>query len=178
MRYPLVYGGLAGIIAIVLIILSMTLDLPSHAHSMWFGYLLMIAALSLIFVGVKRYRDVECGGIVRFGRAFGIGVAIAAVSALVYAAGFELFLAVTGSNFMDQYMADYSATTIAGMRADGASQTAIAATMRELDGMAQMMRNPLYRVPMVFIEIFPVGLLVALVSALILRNPRVLAQAR
>ena len=31
--------------------------------------------------------------------------------------------------------------------------------------------NPLFRLPMTFIEIFPVGLLVALVSAALLRNP-------
>ena len=34
--------------------------------------------------------------------------------------------------------------------------------------------NPLFRIPMTFMEIFPVGFLVALVSALLLRNPKIL----
>jgi hypothetical protein len=40
--------------------------------------------------------------------------------------------------------------------------------------MKEMYRNPLFRLPMTFIEIFPVGLLIALISAAILRNPRIL----
>jgi hypothetical protein len=34
--------------------------------------------------------------------------------------------------------------------------------------------NPLFRIPMVFLEIFPVGFIVALISAALLRNPRLL----
>ncbi len=37
-----------------------------------------------------------------------------------------------------------------------------------------MYRNPLLRMPMTCVEIFPVGVLVSLVSALVLRNPRAL----
>jgi hypothetical protein len=40
-------------------------------------------------------------------------------------------------------------------------------------------RDPLFRIPITFIEIFPVGLLVALVSAALLRNPKLMpARAR
>ena len=35
--------------------------------------------------------------------------------------------------------------------------------------------NPFYRLPMTFIEIFPVGARVSLLSAAVLRNPRFLA---
>jgi len=70
MRYSLVYGGLSGAVAISVLVFSLAFNLPNHAHSLWFGYLVMLVALSLIFVGVKRYRDVECGGVVTFGRAF------------------------------------------------------------------------------------------------------------
>jgi hypothetical protein len=37
-----------------------------------------------------------------------------------------------------------------------------------------MYRNPLIRMPMTFLEIFPVGLLISLISAAVLKNPRVL----
>ncbi len=174
MKYALVYGGLAGAIAIGVIGSTIALDLPSHATSEWIGYLVMLVALSLIFVGVKRYRDVECGGVIRFGRAFGLGLGIAAVAGLVYALGWEIYLAVSGWDFMS----GYADSVIAGMRAEGAPAAAISAKEAEMRKLAEMYGNPLFRVPMTFVEIFPVGLLVALVSAALLRNPKLLPATR
>ncbi len=37
---------------------------PTTSRSMWFGYLVMLTALSLVFVGVRRFRDIECGGVI------------------------------------------------------------------------------------------------------------------
>jgi hypothetical protein len=170
MRYALVYGGIAGAIAIAIISAGLALDLPSHATSEWFGYLVMLVALSLIFVGVKRYRDVECGGIIRFGRAFGLGLAIAGVAALIYVIGWEIYLAVSDRDFIGEYAQGIART----MREDGAGEAAIQARLAEMRDMAESYRNPLFRVPITFIEIFPVGLLVALVSAALLRNPRMM----
>jgi hypothetical protein len=149
---------------------SLFTSLPDHNHSMWFGYLVMLAALTLIFVGVKRYRDVECGGVIRFGRALAVGLGIAVVAGLIYVIGWEVYERATGWAFMPEY----SSSIIEGMRASGASPAEIAAQQEEMRGMAEMYANPLFRWPMVFIEIFPVGLLVALISAALLRNPRLL----
>jgi hypothetical protein len=44
----------------------------------------------------------------------------------------------------------------------------------EMDAFRVQYANPLFRLPMTFAEIFPVGVLVSLISAAILRNPRVL----
>jgi hypothetical protein len=166
----LVYGGIAGAIALSVIVFSLVTELPDHNHSLWFGYLVMLAALTLIFVGVKRYRDVECGGVIRFGRAFLVGLGMAAVAGIVYVACWEAFVAATGWDFM----AEYSRTILAGMRADGASPSEIAAAQEEMRGYEGIFANPLMRIPMIFLEIFPVGLLVALISAALLRNPRLL----
>jgi len=168
MKYPLVYGGISGAIAIS--VLALSLALTPSSHSLWFGYLVMLVALSLIFVGVKRYRDAECGGVVGFGRAFLVGLGIALVAAVIYALGWETYLALSGHDFM----ADYTRSIIDGMRAKGASAAAIAAKQAEMQHMAEQYRNPLVRLPMTFAEIFPVGLVVSLVSAALLRNPRLL----
>jgi hypothetical protein len=50
--------------------------------------------------------------------------------------------------------------------------------MAKLESMRANYANPLFRIPMTFMEIFPVGFLVSLVSALLLRNPRVLPATR
>jgi hypothetical protein len=165
-----VYGAIAGAIIITIAIIVVALDLPGHFETPWFGYLVMLAALSLIFVGVKRYRDVECGGVIGFGRAFRLGLGTALVAALLYVAGWELYLGVTGHDFI----ADYSASTVQSMRASGASAAEIAAMEAEMREFGQSYRNPLFRIAVTLAEILPVGLLVALVSAALLRNPRLL----
>ena len=170
MRYSLVYGSLSGAVAISALVATLAFGLPDHTHSLWFGYLVMLVALSMIFVGVKRYRDVECGGVIRFGRAFAVGLGIAVVAALIYMIGWELYLALSGWDFM----ADYTADMLAQMRAEGAAPAAIQAKQAEMRGMAEMYANPLFRMPMTFAEIFPVGLLIALISAALLRNPKLL----
>lgn len=169
-RYAFVYGGISGAITIAVIAAGLAFELPSHFQSQWFGYLVMLVALSLIFAGVKRYRDVELGGTIRFGRAFAVGLCIAVVAGLIYVIGWEGYLALSGGDFM----ADYGAAMIAEMRASGASEAAIAAREADIQWAMDIYDQPLLRVLVTFLEIFPVGLLVALVSALVLRNPRVL----
>lgn len=170
MRYALVYGAIAGAVVVCIITFGMVLDLPSHATSEWFGYLVMLVALSLIFVGVKRYRDIESGGVIKFGPAFKIGLGIAAVAGLVYVLGWEIYLAASGRDFLSEY----SASIVEGMRAEGASSAAIQGKLAEMQGLAVRYKSPLFRISITFLEIFPVGLLVALVSAALLRNPKLL----
>ncbi len=169
MKYAIIYGGISGAIIIAALILG-THDLESHAASEAFGYLVMLVALSLIFVGVKRFRDVECGGVIRFGRAFLVGFGIAAVAAIIYVAGWEAYLASSGRDFM----AEYTQSILHGMATQGADPAAIAAKAEEMRQMGEMYRNPLFRIAITFTEILPVGLLVALVSAALLRNPKLL----
>ena len=166
----LIYGGIAGAIIVSVISAGLVFDLPDHLQSEWFGYLVMLVGLSLIFVGVKRYRDVERGGVIRFLPAFGLGLGIAAVAGIIYVVGWELVLATSQQDFI----ADYTAGLLRSMQAEGASAAAIQAKAAEMQEMAEAYKNPLFRLPLTFVEIFPVGLVVALVSALILRNPRVL----
>lgn len=171
MKYALIYGAIAGAIAVSLISAIIAMDLTGHDETaMLVSYLIMLMALSLIFVGVKRYRDVECGGVIRFGRAFLIGLGMAALAGLIYAIGWEIFQASSGYDFM----AEYSTSILDRMRTEGATAAAIEAKAAEMRAFAESYRNPMFRVPMVFLEIFPVGLLVALVSAALLRNPKLL----
>lgn len=170
LRFALVYGGIGGAVTIAVIAAGLAFELPRHFQSQWFGYLVMLVAMSLIFVGVKRYRDVELGGTIRFGRAFVVGLATAVVAGLVYVAGWEAYLAFSGEDFM----ADYSAAMLADLRASGASEAEISARAADMQWAIEAYEQPLFRVLITFSEIFPVGLLVALISALVLRNPRVL----
>ena len=175
MRYALVYGALSG--AVIMVIMITGIVLSPHGgffSSAWFGYLVMLVALTFVFVGVKRYRDVERGGVIKFWPALAVGLSIAVVAGIAYALVWEVYLAMTNYVFMDNYIAGIARH----MKAEGASVQAVAAKMAELEPYRVYYRNPLLRLPMTFMEMFPVGLLVALVSAGLLRNPRVLPAPR
>jgi len=175
MKYALIYGTLSGLVIIATMMAGLLLtDGQGFFSSIWFGYLVMLVALIFIFVGVKRYRDVERGGIIKFLPAFAMGLGIAAVAALAYVIVWETYLAATDYAFMD----DYIARIRAAREAAGVPADAIAKEMAGYETMRVQYRNPLLRIPMTVLEIFPVGLLVALVSAALLRNPRLLPATR
>jgi uncharacterized membrane protein YhaH (DUF805 family) len=175
MRYAFAYGSLAGLIVIAVIVLGLTFaERDGFFTSQWLGYLVMLVALTLIFVGVKRYRDVERGGVIRFMPAFGMGLAIALVAALFYVLAWEVYLAATDYRFMD----DYIASIAEQRRAAGVSEAAIAEELAGYEWARANYGNPFFRIPITFLEILPVGLLVALVSAALLRNPRLLSASR
>ncbi len=170
LRYSLTYGLLAGVIVVIVITAGLRLShLFSGVHSEWFGYLVMLVALTFIFVGVKRYRDQEKGGVIRFLPAFGVGLGIAVVAGLAYVFTWEAYLAISHYDFID----DYIASILRARRAAHVPEAKIAAEMVQLQALKASYANPLFRLPMTFMEIFPVGLMVSLVSAALLRNPRV-----
>src|SRR5688572_4183841 len=167
-RIMLVYGGLAGAIAIA----AMTINMSAGVHSLLVGYLILFAALSLIFVGIKTYRDRELGGVIRFSTAFGVGIGIALVASVVYVAVWEIYLAVTDYSFFD----DYVRAETEAKRADGATAAEIARMQAEMTAMGESYNNSLLmRIGFTLLEVLPVGLLVTLVSAALLRNSRFLA---
>lgn len=167
------YGALAGAVIIGSIMLSMSLgggEESALSALQWIGYLIMIVAFGVIFVGVKRVRDQELGGIIRFRTAFAIGLGITAVASVVYVGIWEVNLAVTDYAFIDQY----TASVLAAREADGASAEEMQTLAAEMETMREQYGNPLFRLLITFLEIFPVGLLVSLIAAAVLRNSRVL----
>jgi hypothetical protein len=162
-RIILTYGLISGVVIIFGILGTMNL---SGGHSLWLGYLIMLVALSSILVGVKQYRDRELGGTIKFGKALLMGLGIAIVASTAYMLIWEAYLALTHYTFMDQYIN----AMLTAKRAAGVTGAAYQKAVAEMETMRQQYANPLFRMPMTFMEIFPVGLLIALVSAALLRN--------
>jgi len=162
-RLILVYGSIAGAILVASVLITMT----TGVHSIVVGYLSMLAALAMVFVGVKRYRDEHLGGAIRLTSALGVGFGIALVASLFYVLAWEVYLFATDYAFMAQY----SAEVIAARRAEGASAVELARMRTEFDAFAESYKSPLVRVPLTFAEIAPVALVVTLASAALLRRP-------
>lgn len=170
-RIILIFGVVAGLLVTTPMTLLIANTEPgSAAHSHFTGYLIMLLALSMVFFGVKRLRDRELGGAIRFLPAFLAGLGISAVASVIYVIGWEITLAATDFAFIDQY----SSATIEAARARGAPAAEVEAVIARMDEFRRQYVNPLIRLPFTFIEIFPVGLLVSLISAALLRNSRFL----
>ena len=170
-RIILIFGILAGIVAAVpMCLIAANSGHDSAAQSYFVGYLVLVLALSLIFFGVKRLRDRELGGVIRFVPALLAGLGISAVAGVIYAIGWEITLAVTDFAFIDSY----SNAAIEAARAKGASPAEVQAVIAQMDEFRRQYANPFFRLPMTFIEIFPVGVLISLISAGLLRNSRFL----
>lgn len=168
-RIIAVYGSIAGVILVIGFEGSMATGVMSTgAGGMVLGYTIMLVALSLVFVGVKKYRDEALGGVIRFGTALGLGAGIAGVASVFYVLGWEAYLYATDYSFMP----DYIAATLEAERAAGKSAAEIAALEAQLQPYLEMYANPLTRMAITFSEIALVALLAPVVSALLLRNPR------
>lgn len=170
------YGAVAGLI--VGIELSVfTVMMNGNVSGPWgyvLGYATMLVALSAVFIAIKRHRDADLGGVIKFWPAFGLGIGISIIAGIVYVAAWEATQAITHLDFGESY----AKSLIQEQVAKGVSGEALAKFTAEMERFKRQYANPLYRLPMTFAEIFPVGLLVSLVSAGLLRNSRFLPLRR
>jgi len=132
------------------------------------GYLTQIVALTTVFLGIKHFRDRERGGVVKFLPAFLVGIGISAVASLGWVIAWEIVLAVTKLDFPEVY----GQMMLDAARERGASEAELQKIATDSASFGEMYKNPLFRMPITFVEMFPVGVLISLISAALLRNSR------
>ena len=167
----IIYGVIAGIIVSVLMLFSM--HNLSHCEggidynsSMLIGYASMLIAFSLVFVGIRNYRDKYNAGTISFGKAFKLGIMIALIASTFYVVAWLIYYFF----FIPDFMEKYSAHALEELRASGASQLKIKQETQEMAEFAKMYKNPFFNAMMTYMEILPVGLIVTLISSLILKR--------
>ncbi|GAA4314797.1 hypothetical protein GCM10023149_11080 [Mucilaginibacter gynuensis] len=168
----IVFGLIAGVIVSVWMAIT-TLNCHDSktfdpGNSMVLGYASMLLAFSLIFVAVKNYRDKYNGGVVSFGKAFKIGFFIALIASTMYV----LVWQVEFFFFVPDFAEKLSEYTIKKMQHDGSSAAQIAAQRISMANFNQKYKNPLFNMLITYVEILPLGLIVTLISALILKRKK------
>jgi len=176
LRTILKYGVIAGLVVGGLEIGTFAAfsGLPPLKYGMLVGYTTMLIALSAVFVGIKQHRDVDRGGVIGFWPAFGVGLGVSFIAGIFYVVAWEAVQAMTHMDFASSY----AQAIIKSEKAKGASAEALAKLSADMATFKVQYANPLFRLPMTFVEIFPVGVLVSLVSAGLLRNSRFLPARR
>lgn len=129
------------------------------------GYTAIVLSFMLIFFGIRSYRENLCGGTITFGRAFTLGILITLISSICYVLAWEIiYFGVPG--FADKFWTMYEGQ----IRTSGGTPESLQTQIQQAQEYKRLFANPLINAALVFIEPFPVGLIVTLISALILRK--------
>ncbi len=160
-----------GLISGALSAATMLVTLPFADKIGWekgeiLGYTVIVLSALMVFFGVRSYRENVGGGRLTFGRGFAVGILITLISSACYVATWEVIY----YKLMPGFSEKYAAHMVERAKASGASQQKIDETERQAKQFKQMYDNPAINVAMTFAEVFPIGLVVTLVSAGILRK--------
>ena len=164
-RNIVIYGLIAGIVVSILMLFSIN-NITDFDSSLYVGYASMLIAFSLVFVGIRNYRDKYNDGVVSFGKAFKIGVMIVLIASTIYVIAWL----IAYFYFEPDYLEKYSAKMLDKLKAGGASQIEIDKQTKEMANFAVRYKNPFFNAMMTYAEILPVGLIVTLISSLILKR--------
>jgi len=163
----LIFGLLSGAVAAALMFITLPFaDRIGFERGLIIGYTTIILSFLLVFFGIRSYRENIGGGAISFGRAFAVGILITLISCICYVVAWEILY----FKFMPDFADKYAAHAIEKLKAAGATAAAIQAQMEEAKNLKRILDNPFLNAAATFIEPFPVGLIITLISALILRK--------
>ncbi len=167
-RIVLVYGSIAGVLVSAFMVSSMAwcYAQKNFEGNMFIGFASMVLAFSLIFVGVKKWRDDHNNGNLTFGKGFLIGLSISLIASSFYVVSWM----VEFHFFMPDFMEKYQAHNLEQMKLAGSTAKEIAQKTAEMKPYEAMYKNPILFALITYTEILPVGLLVSLFSALVLKK--------
>lgn len=167
-RNILIFGSILGAILLVNLVYmcNMCYNNPEFESNDTLGYAALIVVFSLVFFGTRNYRNKELGGTITFGKAFQAGALIALLGATIYVAFWLPYYYLIVPDYLDKY----TIHVIKDAERSGATTVELAGKVKEMDTYKEMYKNPLFVVLITYAEVLPIGLVVALVSALVLRK--------
>jgi uncharacterized protein YegL len=118
-------------------------------------------------VGIKNFRDKQNGGIITFGKGFLLGFMISLIASTMYVItwGIEFHF------FMPDFIDKYSAMQVKQLHASGVTGAALDEALKSIETESYNYKhNPLFFAMYTYMEILPVGIIITLVSALILKR--------
>lgn len=167
-RTILTFGLIAGAILSLVMVVSMRFEVMIGDNGAVIGYTTMVIAFLMVFVGIRSYRDTVVNGAISFGRAFQVGILITLIASACYVATWEVIY----FNFAPDFMEKYASHQIEKARASGATERELDAKRVQMKQFSEMYKNPAVNAAMTFVEPFPVGLVITLVCAGVLRRKR------
>jgi len=166
-KVVLTFGLISGVMISVLMGGSLLLaNRIGSGHSMALGYTIMVASFLLVYFGIRSYRDNNLGGQISFGRAFACGILITLITTICYVAMWEVLY----FNFLPHFMDGYFAAEIQKVQAAGLDPATTAAKVAAIRHSQEMYQNPFVNMAYTLMEPLPVGVIMTLLSAVVLRR--------
>ena len=133
-----------------------------------FGYITMVIGLSTVFFAVRSLRLRMGSSGLSFKKAFLTGLYIVIIASVMYAVGWMIFFHTQGDGgTMEQYF-DQQVTQVEQSDVTEEEKTR---KIEEMQSFRELyMNNPLVMFGVTLMEIFPIGLLIALISATVWRK--------
>lgn len=139
---------------------------PEFESNDFLGYTAMLVVFSLIFVGIRNYRNHYLNGQITFGKALKAGFFMSLIASTLYVLVWLVDYYVFIPDYIDYYVSHVMYKT----RVGGASEAELAETAKNLADFKELYKNPLFVVVSTFMEVFPIAMIVSLISALILKR--------
>jgi Protein of unknown function (DUF4199) len=130
------------------------------------GYTTIVLSFLLVFFGIRSYRDNVGNGQITFTKAFAVGICITLISCVCYVVTWEVLY----FNFLHGFMDKYAAYMVEKLKASGASSAVVQVKLEELKKYKELYENPLFNAAITFLEPLPIGLVITLISAAVLRR--------
>ena len=166
-KIVLTFGLISGVIISVLMNGSILITSKTGSgHSMALGYTMMVASFLLVYFGIRSYRDNILSGQISFGRALTCGLLITAITCACYVVTWEIVYFTFLPHFMDSYFA----AQVHHVQASGLDPATTAAKIALIQHSQQLYQNPLVNMAYTLIEPLPVGVILTLLSAALLRR--------
>ncbi|MBL0912114.1 MAG: DUF4199 domain-containing protein [Bacteroidia bacterium] len=164
----LIFGLIIGVLftANLVWMIHLMYNRPDFKANDIVGYASMIVVFSLVFAGVRDYRNRRLAGVISFWKAFKTGALIAFIASTMYVVAWLFMYYLWVPDFIEKYGEHVMNNCVR----DGATAQELAEKSEEIDGYRQMYKNPVWVVLLTYMEVLPIGLLVALISALVLKR--------
>lgn len=162
-KVTLIFGSVIGLVlsSNSIIHMNMMYSNLDYKGNDVIGYATMVIIFSVIYFGVRNYRDKHLDGKIGFSKAFKTGALICFIASTYYVVLGLLYYYLFVPDFMDVY-ADYIIRN--------SSVSELEANTTQMASFKEMSKNPLFLALFSYFEVLPIGMIIALASAFIVKK--------
>ena len=161
--FGLISGAISSLMMIALVTFGDTIGFDRGAI---IGNTSIVLSFLIVFFGIRTYRDNIGNGQITFSKALAVGLSITFISCIFYVVTWEVIY----YNFLPGFWDAYGAHVVQKLTASGASPAAVQAKLQQVRNYRELYKNPFFNAVLTFIDPFPIGLVITLFSALVLRR--------